>query len=127
MLKGFHPLYISTHFNHPDEITSASAKACGRLADAGIPVGCQSVLLKGVNDSHDIMTALMRKLLMIRVRPYYLFEADRVRGTSHFWTPVRSGLEIMRSLHTSISGLSIPQFVIDLPGGGGKVPMLPGK
>ncbi len=125
MLRGFHPLYISTHFNHPDEITSSSAKACERLADAGIPVGCQSVLLKGVNDSPDVMTRLMRKLMMIRVRPYYLFEADRVRGTSHFWTPVRTGLEIMSCLHKSISGLGIPQFVIDLSGGGGKVPLLP--
>lgn len=125
MLKGFHPLFISTHFNHPDEITSASAKACGRLADAGIPLGCQSVLLRGVNDSPDTMLRLMRKLLLIRVRPYYLFEADRVRGTSHFWTDVQTGLEIMRCLHKSISSLGIPQFVIDLPGGGGKVPLLP--
>jgi len=125
MLSGFHPLYISTHFNHPNEITSASAKACGRLADAGIPVGCQSVLLKGVNDSPDVMLRLMRGLLMIRVRPYYLFEADRVRGTSHFWTPVQTGLNIMRCLYDSTAGVGIPQFVIDLPGGGGKVPLLP--
>lgn len=125
LLKGFHPLYISTHFNHPDEITFPSMEACKRLADAGIPLGCQTVLLRGINDSPAIMTSLMRKLLMIRVRPYYLFQADRVRGTSHFWTPLRRGLEIMSSLQKTLPGFSLPQFVIDLPGGGGKIPLLP--
>jgi lysine 2,3-aminomutase len=124
ILKSFHPLYISTHFNHPDEVTPASARACGRLADAGIPLGCQTVLLKGVNDRPDTMSRLMCKLLMMRVRPYYLFQADLVRGTSHFWTPLQRGLEIMSSLHKSVPGIGRPQFVIDLPGGGGKVPLL---
>jgi lysine 2,3-aminomutase len=125
LLKGFHPLYISTHFNHPDEITPASAQACHRLADAGIPLGCQTVLLKGINDSPETMTRLMRRLLMMRVRPYYLFQADLVRGTSHFWTPVQKGLEIMSCLQESVPSIGRPQLVIDLPGGGGKVPLLP--
>jgi lysine 2,3-aminomutase len=125
ILKGFHPLYISTHFNHPDEITPASVRACERLADAGVPLGCQSVLLRGVNDSPETMARLMRKLLMIRVRPYYLFQADLVRGTSHFWTSLEKGLQIMSCLRQSVPGPGLPQFVIDLPGGGGKVPLLP--
>jgi len=89
MLKGFHPLYINTHFNHPTEITPESSSACTMLANAGIPLSCQTVLLKGVNDAPVVMKALMRKLLTIRVRPYYLFQADLAKGTSHFWTPVK--------------------------------------
>jgi len=123
ILKSFHPLYVSTHFNHPDEVTAASAQACRRLADAGIPLGCQTVLLKGINDCPATMEALMRKLLAIRVRPYYLFQADLVRGTSHFWTSLSKGLEIMSCLQRSLPGIGLPQFVIDLPGGGGKVPL----
>jgi lysine 2,3-aminomutase len=125
ILGGFNPLYINIHFNHPDEITPAAALACGRLADAGIPLGCQTVLLKGVNDDPAIMKALMQKLLTIRVRPYYLFQADPARGTSHFWTPLNQGLEIMAALQGHTSGLCVPHFAVDLQGGGGKVPLLP--
>jgi lysine 2,3-aminomutase len=125
LLKGFHPLYVITHFNHPDEITPEASTACRRLVDAGIPVSCQTVLLKGVNDDGMIIKDLMQKLLKIRVRPYYLFQADLVRGTSHFWTPLSKGLEIMASLQGYTSGLCVPHFAIDLPGGGGKVPLLP--
>lgn len=125
MLKGFHPLYINTHFNHPSEITPEASLACTTLADAGIPLGCQTVLLKGVNDDPRVMKILMQKLLTIRVRPYYLFQADLAKGTSHFWTPLDKGLEIISKLQGYISGLCVPRFVIDIPGGGGKVPMLP--
>jgi len=114
-----------THFNHPDEITTEASLACKRLVDAGIPLGCQTVLLKGVNDSPIIIKELMQKLLTIRVRPYYLFQADLAKGTSHFWTPVSKGLKIMASLQGHTSGLCVPHFAIDLPGGGGKVPLLP--
>jgi lysine 2,3-aminomutase len=125
MLKGFQPLYINTHFNHPWEITPESALACSLLADAGIPLGCQTVLLKGVNDDIEIMRELMIKLLTIRVRPYYLFQADLVKGTSHFWTGLKKGIEIMAGLQGYISGMCIPRFMIDLPDGGGKVPVTP--
>ncbi len=124
-LKRFHPLYINTHFNHPMEITPQSTQACTRLANAGIPLGCQTVLLKGVNDEPKIIKELMYKLLSIRVRPYYLFYPDRVRGTSHFWVDFQKGIEIFSSLHGHISGLGVPKLVIDLPGGGGKVPVYP--
>lgn len=126
MLRTFQPLYINTHFNHPHEITPESALACARLADAGIPLGCQTVLLKGVNDNMGTIKTLMRKLLTIRVRPYYLFQADPVKGTSHFWTPLHKGLEIMAALQGHTSGLCVPHFAVDLLGGGGKVPLLPG-
>ena len=125
MLKGFHPLYINTHFNHPAEITPEASLACARLVDAGIPLGCQTVLLKGINDDPDVMRILMQKLLAIRVRPYYLFQADRAKGTSHFWTPLKKGLEIMSALQGYISGLCVPRFMIDLPDGGGKIPITP--
>lgn len=125
MLKKFHPLYIQTHFNHPDEITPEATLACDRLADAGIPMGCQIVLLKGVNDDLTTMKNLVQKLLTIRVRPYYLFQADLTMGTSHFWTPINRGLEIISGLQGHTSGLCVPHFAVDLPGGGGKVPMLP--
>lgn len=125
LLKGFHPLFINTHFNHPAEITPMSARACQRLADAGIPLGCQTVLLRGINDHPGIMKELMQKLLSVRVRPYYLFQADLARGTAHFWTPLKNGLEIIAALQGHTSGLCIPHFVIDLPGGGGKIPLLP--
>lgn len=125
ILHSFHPLYINTHFNHPAEITPTSSLACKRLADAGIPIGCQTVLLKGVNDDPAVMGTLMKKLLTIRVRPYYLFQGDLARGTAHFWTPIEKGLEIMARLRGYTSGLSVPHFAIDLPGGGGKVPLLP--
>ena len=126
MLKSFHPLYINTHFNHPHEITDQSASACMRLADAGIPMGNQTVLLKGVNDSPEVMKELMQRLLTIRVRPYYIHQMDLARGTGHFRTSVEAGLKIMAGLRGHISGMAVPYYVIDLPGGKGKVPILPG-
>ncbi|RJR27228.1 MAG: KamA family radical SAM protein [Desulfobacteraceae bacterium] len=125
ILKKFNPLYIHTHFNHPRELTRATVRACGRLADAGIPLGCQTVLLKGINDDPYIIRELMQGLLKIRVRPYYLFQADLAKGTSHFWTPLQTGLDIMRFLQGHTSGMCLPHFAVDLPGGGGKVPFLP--
>ena len=125
MLKGFHPLYINTHFNHPAEITPQAARACSLLANAGIPLGCQTVLLKGVNDDLIVMGDLMRKLLKIRVKPYYLFQADLVKGASHFWTSLNKGLDIMTGLQGYISGPAVPRFMIDLPHGGGKIPVIP--
>lgn len=125
MLKQFHPLYINTHFNHPAEVSDASSQACNMLADAGIPLGNQTVLLKGVNDDVDTMRALMMKLLSIRVRPYYIHQLDLVRGTAHFRTSVKKGLEIVRGLRGHVSGMAVPHYVIDLPGGKGKVALLP--
>ncbi|MFC1839074.1 KamA family radical SAM protein [Thermodesulfobacteriota bacterium] len=125
ILKKFHPVYINTHFNHPSEITSISAEACKILTNAGIPLGCQTVLLKDINDNVDIMMELMRRLLTIRVRPYYLFQADLAKGTSHFWTPLKKGLEIMEELQGFLSGIGVPRFMIDLPEGGGKIPVIP--
>ena len=125
MLKQFHPIFLNIQFNHPDEITPESAIACLQLADAGIPLGCQTVLLKGVNDSPEVMHRLMQNLLKIRVKPYYLHHPDLVKGTSHFRTSVFNGLKIMKALRGRISGMGIPQYMIDLPGGGGKIPLLP--
>ncbi|MCX7983444.1 MAG: KamA family radical SAM protein [Bacteroidetes bacterium] len=125
MLKKYHPLYINTHFNHPWECTPEAERACALLSDAGIPLGNQAVLLKGVNDDPDIMLELHRKLLKMRVRPYYIYQADLTKGTNHFRTPVRVGLEIMDKLRGHTSGLAVPYFVIDAPGGGGKIPLLP--
>lgn len=125
LLKKFHPLYINTHFNHPAEITPDSTKACTLLADAGIPLGNQTVLLRGVNDTVETMRSLMTGLLVLRVKPYYLHQMDLVQGTAHFRTSVRTGLEIMRGLRGHISGLAVPHYVIDLPGGKGKVAILP--
>ena len=125
ILKQFHPLFINTHFNHPDEITPEAASACAMLADAGIPLGCQTVLLRHINDDAKTIIRLMQKLLTIRVRPYYLFQADLVKGTSHFWTPLNKGIEIISSLQGHTSGLCIPRFMIDLPKGGGKIPITP--
>jgi lysine 2,3-aminomutase len=125
MLKGFHPLYVNTHFNHPREITPESTLACSMLSDAGIPLGCQTVLLKGVNDDAVVIKELLKRLIAIRVRPYYLFQADLVKGTSHFWTSLKKGVDIMSALQGHISGMCIPRFMIDLPDGGGKVPIAP--
>lgn len=125
MLKKYHPIYINTHFNHPREITEDSRRACGLLADAGIPVGCQTVLLKGVNDEPRVMKELMQGLVNMRVRPYYIYQADPVKGTNHFRTKVKKGLEIYKNLRGHTSGLCVPTFVIDAPGGGGKIPVLP--
>jgi len=125
ILKRYHPLYINIHFNHPDEITPLAAIACNRLADAGIPLGSQTVLLRGVNDNPEIIKQLMYKLLQIRVKPYYLFQTDMTKGTDHFRTPIEKGLEIMQSLIGHISGMGVPAFAVDAPGGGGKIPLLP--
>jgi lysine 2,3-aminomutase len=125
MLKKHHPLYVNTHFNHPREITPESAAACARLADSGIPIGNQTVLLKGVNDDLPVMRDLMRKLLMIRVKPYYIHQMDLVKGTSHFRTRIDLGLKIMEGLRGHVSGMATPYYVVDLPGGKGKVPLLP--
>lgn len=125
MIKKYHPIYVNTHFNHPWEITEESKKACEMLVNAGVPVGCQTVLLKGVNDDPEVMKELMKKLLAIRVRPYYIYQADLTKGANHFRTPIDVGLEIMDNLRGHISGLAVPQFVIDAPGGGGKIPLLP--
>jgi lysine 2,3-aminomutase len=125
MLKRHHPLYVNTHFNHALEITPQSAEACATLADAGIPLGNQTVLLRGVNDDPEVMKKLMQKLLTIRVRPYYIHQTDLVKGTSHFRTPIDQGLKIMAGLRGHTSGMAVPYYVIDLPAGKGKVPILP--
>jgi lysine 2,3-aminomutase len=125
ILKKYHPLYINTHFNHPKEITPESSLACTMLADAGIPVGCQTVLLRGVNDNTETIKELMLALLKIRVRPYYLFQADLTKGVNHFRTPTKKGIEIMKNLYGHISGLAVPTFAIDAPGGKGKIPLTP--
>ncbi len=125
MIKKYHPIYVNTHFNHPWEITPESKAACEMLVNAGVPVGCQTVLLKGVNDDPEVMKDLMKKLLAIRVKPYYIYQADLTKGANHFRTPIDVGLEIMDKLRGHISGLAVPYFVIDAPGGGGKIPLLP--
>lgn len=125
MLRKYHPIYVNTHFNHPWEITEVSRDACAMLVDSGIPVGNQCVLMKGVNDNANTMKELMKGLLAMRVRPYYIYQADLTKGANHFRTPLRVGMEIMDKLRGHISGLAVPQFVIDAPGGGGKIPLLP--
>lgn len=125
MLRKYHPLYINIHFNHPKEITPESTKACEMLANAGIPLGSQTVLLKGVNDEPEVMKELMHKLLRIRVRPYYIFQCDLTKGTRHFRTPIDDGLRIVENLRGHTSGLCVPHYVIDAPGGGGKIPVSP--
>src|SRR5687767_14365395 len=125
MVKKYHPIYMNTHFDHPNELTPAAVAALGRLADAGIPLGCQTVLLRGVNDSPEVMKELMQRLMKARVRPYYIYMADQVAGGEHFRTTVEKGLEIIKALRGWTSGLAVPHFVIDAPGGGGKVPLLP--
>jgi lysine 2,3-aminomutase len=126
MLKQYHPLFISVHSNHPRELTTEVRDALGRLADAGIPLGNQSVMLKHVNDSPEIMKAHVQKLLMCRVRPYYIYQCDLIAGSAHLRTSVRRGLEIMEQLRGHTTGYAVPQYVIDAPGGGGKVPVNPG-
>ncbi len=125
MVKKYHPVFMNLHFNHPREVTAASRRACGLLADAGIPLGSQTVLLRGVNDDASVLGSLFHALLSIRVRPYYLMQMDLTAGTGHFRTPVSTGLKMLLQLRNRISGLAMPQFVIDLPGGYGKVPLLP--
>ena len=125
MLKKYHPLFMNLHFNHPDEVTPEAKKACEMLAEAGIPLGSQTVLLKGINDDPQVMKRLMQKLLTCRVKPYYIYQADLVSGTDHFRTTVEAGLEIMRHLQGHTSGMAVPKYVIDAPHGGGKVPINP--
>jgi lysine 2,3-aminomutase len=125
MLRKHHPLWMSLHFLHPDECTPESFQACTRLADAGIPLGSQTVLLAGVNDNVETMKNLVHRLLMMRVRPYYLYQCDPISGSSHFRTPVAKGLEIIEGLRGHTTGYAVPNYVIDAPGGGGKIPLQP--
>ncbi|MBD3304780.1 KamA family radical SAM protein [candidate division KSB3 bacterium] len=125
MFKRYHPLWMSLHFTHPDELTPETAQASQRLADAGIPLGSQTVLLAGINDTVDTMKRLVQGLVKIRVRPYYLYQCDPITGSSHFRTPVAKGLEIIRGLRGYTTGYAVPTYVIDAPGGGGKIPLLP--
>ncbi len=123
MLKKYHPIWINTHFNHPNEITSEAWRACTAIVDAGIPLGNQSVLLRGVNDNAETMKELLLKLVQMRVRPYYLYQCDLSRGIAHFRTDVSTGIDIMHKLTGNISGYAIPKYVIDAPCGGGKIPV----
>ena len=125
ILKKVHPLFFSIHFTHPDEITLEVQQACNRLADAGIPMGGQTVLLKGVNDDPEIMKALNLKLLKIRVKPYYLHQCDPIQGSAHFRTSIADGQKIIKSLHGHTTGYAVPTYMVDTPGGGGKVPVGP--
>ena len=125
MLKKHHPLYINTHFNHPRELTKEANKSCALLADAGIPLGCQTVLLKGVNDDVNTLKELFLGLLRMRVKPYYLFQGDLTRGTNHFRTHSSSGIKIMRQLIGTISGMAVPTLALDGPNGKGKIPLTP--
>jgi len=125
MLRKHHPLWMSVHFTHPDECTPEANVACSRLADAGIPLGSQTVLLKGVNDTVETMKRLMHKLLLMRVRPYYLYQCDPISGSAHFRTSVTKGLEIIQGLRGHTTGYAVPSYVIDAPGGGGKIPLQP--
>jgi lysine 2,3-aminomutase len=125
MLRKHHPLFISIHSNHPRELTAEVREALGRLADAGIPLGNQSVLLRHVNDDAELMKAHVQRLLMCRVRPYYIYQCDLIAGSAHLRASVRKGLEIMRALRGHTSGYAVPTYVIDAPGGGGKVPVSP--
>ncbi|MEZ4599859.1 MAG: KamA family radical SAM protein [Syntrophotaleaceae bacterium] len=125
MLRRHHPVYLNTHFNHPRELTPAAAQACGRLADAGLSLGNQTVLLQGVNDSAAVMRQLVKGLLKMRVRPYYLHHMDLVAGTGHFRTRIETGLDIIAALRGPVSGLAVPHYVIDAPGGKGKIPLQP--
>lgn len=124
MLAAYHPLYLNTHFNHPAELTPQAARACDLLSGAGIPLGNQTVLLRGVNDDPAVLGELFRGLLRMRVKPYYLHQMDLVRGTAHFRTPLARGMQLMEALRGRVSGMAIPHFVVDLPGGRGKVPLL---
>ena len=125
MLKKYHPIWINLHFNHPLELTDPARKACADMADAGIPLGNQSVLLRGINDDAATMKELLLKLVQARVRPYYMYQCDLYEGSEHFRTRVETGVEIIRALTGQISGFAIPRFVVDAPNGGGKVPLGP--
>ncbi|MFA6029634.1 MAG: lysine 2,3-aminomutase [Elusimicrobiota bacterium] len=125
MLRKYHPIYVNTHFNHPKEVTAEAAAACAKLADAGIPLGNQTVLLKGVNDCPAKMRRLVQDLLRIRVKPYYIYQCDLSKGISHFRTSIAKGIEIMENLRGHTTGMAVPTFVVDAPGGGGKIPLMP--
>lgn len=125
MLKKYHPIWLNTHFNHPKEVTPESKAACERLADAGIPLGNQSVLLRGINDCVHVMKRLVHELVKMRVRPYYIYQCDLSMGLEHFRTPVSKGIEIIEGLRGHTSGYAVPTFVVDAPGGGGKTPVMP--
>ncbi len=125
MLRHYHPLWMSLHFTHPAECTPEAARACERLANAGIPLGSQTVLLKGINDSVPVMKELCHRLLRMRVRPYYLYQCDPITGSAHFRTAVHTGLDILEGLRGHTSGYAVPTFVVDAPGGGGKIPLMP--
>lgn len=125
MLKKYHPIWLNTHFNHPQEVTLEAAEACAKLANAGIPLGNQSVLLRGVNDCVNIMKKLVHELVKMRVRPYYIYQCDLSMGLEHFRTPVSKGIEIIEGLRGHTSGYAVPTFVVDAPGGGGKTPVMP--
>jgi lysine 2,3-aminomutase len=125
MLKKYHPVFVNTHFNHPAEVTPEAREACAKLADAGIPLGNQSVLLRGVNDDPALMKVLVHELLKMRVRPYYIYQCDLSEGIEHFRTSVGKGIEIIEMLRGHTSGLAVPTFVVDAPGGGGKIPVMP--
>ena len=125
MVKKYHPVWVNTHFNHSQEITPESIAACERMADAGIPLGNQTVLLRGVNDCTNVMKRLVHDLVKIRVRPYYIYQCDLSMGLEHFRTPVSKGIEIIENLRGHTSGYAVPTFVVDAPGGGGKTPVMP--
>lgn len=125
MLKKYHPVWLNTHFNHPNEITAEAKLACERLANAGVPLGNQSVLLRGINDCTHVMKKLVHELVKIRVRPYYIYVCDLSMGIGHFRTPVSKGIEIIENLRGHTSGYAVPTFVVDAPGGGGKIPVMP--
>jgi len=125
MIKKYHPIWLNTHFNHSNEITPESKAACEMMADAGIPLGNQSVLLRGINDCTNVMLKLVNDLVKIRVRPYYIYQCDLSLGLSHFRTPVSKGIEIIEGLRGHTSGYCVPTFVVDAPGGGGKTPVMP--
>ena len=125
MLAKYHPIWLNTHFNHPNEVTAESRRACEMLANAGIPLGNQSVLLRGVNDCVYIQRELVHELVKMRVRPYYLYQCDLSMGLEHFRTPVSKGIEIIEGLRGHTSGYCVPTFVVDAPGGGGKTPVMP--
>jgi len=125
MLREYHPIWLNTHFNHPNEVTLESKLACEKLADAGINLGNQSVLLRGINDCPQTMKQLCYDMLKIRVRPYYIYQCDLSMGLEHFRTPVSTGIEIIEHLRGHITGLGVPTFVVDAPGGGGKIPVMP--
>jgi lysine 2,3-aminomutase len=125
ILKKYQPVWMSIHFTHPDELSLETKAACNQLADSGIPLGSQTVLLKGINDNVETLKSLFHGLMKIRVRPYYLYQCDPILGSSHFRTSVEKGLEMIEGLRGHTSGYAVPHYVVDAPGGGGKIPLLP--